>query len=89
MARILSVWRPRWPITVWRRTRGGCVSAETPAALVIAERGVRQLHCVNSAAAGLGLFEGQKAAPALDYAPLPTNIAKQLELRLATLGSGK
>ncbi|MHB1311845.1 MAG: phosphate ABC transporter substrate-binding protein PstS [Gemmatimonadaceae bacterium] len=35
------------------------------------------------------LFEGQKAAPALDYAPLPTNIAKQLELRLATLGSGK
>ena len=35
------------------------------------------------------LNDGQKAAPALDYAPLPANIAKQLASRLATLGSGK
>jgi phosphate transport system substrate-binding protein len=35
------------------------------------------------------LNDGQKSAPALDYAPLPGNIAKQLEKRIATLGSGK
>ena len=35
------------------------------------------------------LNDGQKAAPALDYAPLPGNIAKQLEKRIATLRSGK
>jgi len=35
------------------------------------------------------LNDGQKSAPALDYAPLPGNIAKQLEKRIATLTSGK
>jgi phosphate transport system substrate-binding protein len=35
------------------------------------------------------LNDGQKSAPALDYAPLPGNIAKQLEKRIATLRSGK
>jgi phosphate transport system substrate-binding protein len=34
------------------------------------------------------LTEGQKSAPALDYAPLPDHVAKQLIKRLATL-SGK
>ena len=32
---------------------------------------------------------GQKAAPALDYAPLPANLSRQLEARIATLNGGR
>ncbi len=35
------------------------------------------------------LNDGQKSAPALDYAPLPANIAKQLEKRVAALSGGR
>jgi len=56
------VWLPRWPITVWRRR--SAAPPEGPAALVIAERGVRKLHAVNAAAGAAGLFLGQKAADA-------------------------
>jgi len=35
------------------------------------------------------LSEGQKSAPALDYAPLPSNVAKQLQKRVAALVGGR
>jgi phosphate transport system substrate-binding protein len=35
------------------------------------------------------LTEGQKSAPSLDYAPLPSNIAKSLDKRVATLTSSR
>ncbi len=35
------------------------------------------------------LNDGQKSAAALDYAPLPANIAKQLEKRVAAFGGGR
>ena len=35
------------------------------------------------------LADGQKSAPALDYAPLPSNLASQLAKRVAALAAGK
>ncbi len=35
------------------------------------------------------LSEGQRSAPALDYAPLPSSVAKQLQKRVAALASGR
>lgn len=35
------------------------------------------------------LVEGQKSAPALDYAPLPANVIKQLDKRVASLAVGR
>jgi phosphate transport system substrate-binding protein len=35
------------------------------------------------------LKDGQKSAPALDYAPLPGNVAKQLDKRVASLSGGR
>ena len=35
------------------------------------------------------LKDGQKSAPALDYAPLPANVVTQLQQRVATLGNSR
>jgi protein ImuB len=70
MARILSLWSPRWAIDVWRRKisrkdwRG-----DAPAALVITECGTRRLYAVSAGASDLGLFPGQKAADAAGLVP--------------------
>lgn len=68
MPRILSVWSPAWPISVWRR-RNLSAEPDRPLALLISERGVRRLHAVDEAAAALGLYPGQKAADAAALVP--------------------
>jgi protein ImuB len=68
MSRILSVWLPTWPVTVWRRKNPSAEPGK-PFALVIAERGVRRLYAVDEAACVLGLYAGQKAADAAALVP--------------------
>jgi protein ImuB len=68
MSRILSVWLPTWPVTVWRR-KNPSAELGKPLAIVIAERGVRRLYAVDEAACALGLYAGQKAADAAALVP--------------------
>lgn len=76
--RILSVWLPSWPITVWRRKTGAwrkpsspvpTGEEEKPVALLVTARGVRRLAAVDETAAALGLAPGQKAADAAAMVP--------------------
>ena len=75
MRRVVSVWLPDWPITVWRRSRPRCASPEAspeaaPFALVDRTgRGV-VLHAVDPAARlRFGLHPGQSHADARAIAP--------------------
>jgi len=73
MPRILSVWSPTWPIATWRRKHRSASPAEASTtslfALIAADRGVRRLYALDEAAAGLGLFVGQKATDAMALVP--------------------
>ena len=75
MARILSVWSPTWPISVWRRKNSSDSSDKntgiknSPFTLVISDRGTRRLYAVDEQAAALGLYRGQKAADAAALVP--------------------
>jgi protein ImuB len=70
MRRIVSVWPPDWPVTVWSRTAGRSPPPEdAPFALI--ERGPRGLflHALNAAARKVGLFAGQSHADARAAVP--------------------
>lgn len=72
MARILSLWLPDWPVTVWRRKSAagsGPSEKNTPLALLITDRGTRRLHALDPAARALGLYPGQKATDAAALVP--------------------
>jgi protein ImuB len=70
MRRVVSVWLPDWPVTVWSRTAGRSPPPDgQPFALV--ERGVHglTLSALNPAARALGLTMGQGQADACAAAP--------------------
>lgn len=78
MARILSVWCPDWPITVWSRKSRSASGPDSlppregedgPLALLISDRGTRRLYALNAAARALGLYAGQKATDAAALVP--------------------
>jgi protein ImuB len=68
MGRHLCVWSPNWAIANWKRRNPSAGQGEA-FALVGTERGVRRLTAVDEKAAGLGLFDGQKATDAIALAP--------------------
>ncbi len=90
MKRMISVWLPDWPITVWRRANPAAAPPEdAPFALI--ERGARglTLHALNAGARAAGLRRGQAHAdacailPALVSAPAEPERDAQALRRLA------
>ena len=78
MKRLVSVWLPDWPVTVWMKANGGgSTSANSPspppenAPFALVERGARglTLHALNNPARALGLARGQSHADACAIAP--------------------
>jgi protein ImuB len=76
MKRVVSIWLPDWPITVWNRARArGPAPADKsppePAPFALVDRGARGLvlHAVNPAARALGLYRGQNHADARAIVP--------------------
>lgn len=80
MRRIVSVWLPDWPVTVWSKAAGRSAPPEAPPPEVlaggppfalVAKEGSRGLvlHALNPAARALGLRRGQAHADARAIAP--------------------
>jgi protein ImuB len=80
MRRIVSVWLPDWPVTVWSKAAGRSAPPESAASAalnggppfaLIAKEGSRGLvlHALNPAARALGLKRGQAHADAKAIAP--------------------
>jgi protein ImuB len=71
MRRVVSVWLPDWPITVWRRSRTPSESPEAGKPFVLVDRTGRGvvLHAVDAAARQLGLRIGQTHADARAIVP--------------------
>jgi len=88
MKRIVSVWLPDWPITVWSRAAGRSSPPEgAPFALV--ERGPRglTLSALNPAARRLGLSRGQAHADARAMVPALISVPAEPERDLEALRS--
>src|ERR1700692_4231647 len=69
MSRIVSVWRPRWPIQRFVATQAigpsdKCVEPERPFVLVVAGAGGPRLAALNEAAEQCGLAVGEPLADA-------------------------
>jgi protein ImuB len=82
MKRVVSVWLPDWPVTVWTKANGtpGAPAKPDqapgapppkPAPFVLTDRGARgvTLHALNDGARSLGLHRGQNHADACAIAP--------------------
>jgi protein ImuB len=79
MKRVVSVWLPDWPVTVWRRANSpppqtlSSKAAPSPDVepFALVDRGARGLvlHALNPAARALGLYRGQSHADACTIAP--------------------
>ena len=69
MKRMVSVWLPDWPITVFRRARTDAPLLEAPFALTTRTGRGLLLHAVNDAAQRLGLRMGQTHADARAIVP--------------------
>jgi protein ImuB len=71
MRRIVCVWLPDWPITVWSKAAGRPAPPDGPPFALVIKEGSRGLvlHALNPAARALGLRRGQAHADARAIAP--------------------
>ena len=89
MKRVVSVWLPDWPVTVWMKANSAASNPPSPppdaAPFALVERGARglTLHALNPAARALGLHRGQSHADACAIAPhlesAPAEVEHDLE----------
>ena len=93
MRRVVSVWCPDWPITVWLRPgrNGSGAAGRSPppegAPFALTDRGARgvRLHALNAAARAAGLFRGQSHADACAILPALVSAPAEPDRDLAML----
>ncbi len=92
MKRVVSVWTPDWPITVWSRTASepnGAPRTPPPEAapFAVVESGTHglTLRALNPAARGAGLFRGQSHADARAMVPALVSAPAEPEREAAAL----
>jgi protein ImuB len=89
MRRVISVWSPDWPITVWLRPGRNGARQPPPegAPFALTDRGARgvTLHALNAAARAAGLYRGQSHADACAILPALISAPAEPERDLAML----
>ena len=91
MRRVVSMWSPDWPITVWLRPGWSSPGARQPppegAPFALTDRGAHgvTLHALNEAARGAGLFRGQSHADACAILPALVSAPAEPERDLGML----